>query len=213
MLRVGLTGGIGAGKSAVATLLSEFGAVTVDGDRIARSLVAPGEPALADIVASFGPQVLLPDGQLDRAGLAGVVFADEPALARLDAIMHPRIAERAEQLMAAAAADGVDVVVYDMPLIVENGTADDFDVLVVVQAPLATRLARLEGRGISAEDARRRVARQATDEQRAAVADVLLDNSGDLTHLREQVRRVWDRLPEIARGRRRGARGSAPPAS
>lgn len=210
MMRVGLTGGIGAGKSAVAALLCQFGAVIVDGDRIARSLVVPGEPALAEIVAGFGTQVLLPDGQLDRAGLAGVVFADEPALARLDAIMHPRIAERAEQLMAAAAADGVDVVVYDMPLIVENGTAGDFDVVVVVHAPLATRLARLEGRGISAEEARRRMARQATDEQRAAVADVLLDNSGDLTHLREQVRRMWDRLPELARGRH-GAMGSAPP--
>ena len=188
---MGLTGGIGSGKSTVAELLAERGALVVDGDQIARELVEPGEPALALIVERFGPGVLRPDGGLDRAALADIVFPDPAALTALDQIMHPRIAARSTELLLAAARQGVPVAVYDMPLLVENDMAEDFDVVVVVQAPVETRLARLAVRGIQVADAHERMARQASDEQRAAVADILIDNSGGEAALREQVERAW----------------------
>ena len=191
MIRVGLTGGIGAGKSTVGRMLAELGAVIVDGDQIARELVGRGEPALAEIVERFGPGVLLPDGELDRAGLAATVFPDPDSLASLDAIMHPRIAERAMGLLADAQADGVPVVVYDMPLLVESGAADDFDVVMVVHAPMEVRLARLAVRGVDVDDARNRMAQQASDEERAAVATILVDNGGDDEQLIDQVERAW----------------------
>jgi dephospho-CoA kinase len=200
MLRVGLTGGIGAGKSTVAQMLIDRGAVVVDGDQIARELVRPGEPALAAIVERFGTGVLQPDGELDRAGLAEIVFPDPDALGDLDAIMHPRIAERARQMLAEAEAEGVEVFVYDMPLIVENGTAGEFDVVVVVHAPIEVRLARLAVRGVPVADARERMSRQASDEQRAEVADILIDNGGDEEQLTQQVDRAWHLL-HAARGR------------
>ena len=199
VIRVGLTGGIGSGKSTVAQLLEELGALVVDGDQIARELVEPGSPALAEVVDRFGAGVLRPDGSLDRAALADIVFPDPAALADLDAIMHPRIAARSGQLLVEAARDGVPVAVYDMPLLVENGMAADFDVVVVVQAPMPVRLARLALRGVRAEDVRERMARQATDEQRAAVADVLIDNSGDVDALAEQVERAWEVITETQR--------------
>ena len=199
VIRVGLTGGIGSGKSTVALLLEELGALVVDGDQIARELVEPGSPALAEVVDRFGAGVLRPDGSLDRAALADIVFPDPAALADLDAIMHPRIAARSGQLLVEAARDGVPVAVYDMPLLVENGMAADFDVVVVVQAPMPVRLARLALRGVRAEDVRERMARQATDEQRAAVADVLIDNSGDVDALAEQVERAWEVITETQR--------------
>ena len=188
---MGLTGGIGSGKSTVAELLADRGALVVDGDQIARELVEPGEPALALIVERFGPGVLRPDGGLDRAALADIVFPDPAALTALDQIMHPRIAARSTELLLAAARQGVPVAVYDMPLLVENDMAEDFDVVVVVQAPVETRLARLAVRGIQVADAHERMARQASDEQRAAVADILIDNSGGEAALREQVERAW----------------------
>lgn len=191
MIRVGLTGGIGSGKSTVARMLAELGAVIIDGDQIARELVGRGEPALAEIVERFGPGVLLPDGELDRAGLAETVFPDPDSLASLDAIMHPRIAARAQGLLAAAQGDGVSVVVYDMPLLVESGAADDFDVVMVVHAPMDVRLARLAVRGVAVDDARHRMAQQASDEERAAVATILVDNGGDDQQLIEQVERAW----------------------
>ena len=197
-IRVGLTGGIGSGKSTVARLLAELGAVVVDGDQIARELVRPGEPALAEIVARFGSDVLNADGTLDRPALADIVFPDPAALADLDAIMHPRIAARAGELLAAAEGVAGSVVVYDMPLLVETGQADDFDVVVVVQAPMATRLARLAIRGVRAADAKERMDRQATDEERAAVADILLDNSGDEAQLADQVDAAWQRIVGMA---------------
>ena len=197
---MGLTGGIGAGKSTVAQMLIDRGAVVVDGDQIARELVRPGEPALAAIVARFGTGVLQPDGELDRAGLAEIVFPDPGALGDLDAIMHPRIAERAQQMLAEAEAAGVEVFVYDMPLIVENGTAGEFDVVVVVHAPIEVRLARLAVRGVHVGDARERMSRQASDEQRAEVADILIDNGGDEEQLTQQVDRAWYLL-QAARGR------------
>lgn len=191
MIRVGLTGGIGAGKSTVSTMLTDLGAVVVDGDQIARDLVAPGEPALAEIVGRFGSGVLLPDGELDRAGLAEIVFPDPEALAALDAIMHPRIAQRAAGVLEAAERGGTAVVVYDMPLLVESGSADDFDVVVVVHAPIEVRLARLAVRGVPVADARERMARQASDAERAEVATILIDNGGDEEQLIAQVERAW----------------------
>jgi dephospho-CoA kinase len=172
-------------------MLAELGAVVVDGDQISRDLVAPGEPALAEIVERFGPDVLLPDGQLDRAGLAAVVFPDSESLASLDAIMHPRIAERARAILADAERNGVSVIVYDMPLLVESGAADDFDLVMVVHAPIEVRLARLAVRGVAVDDARSRMAQQASDEERAAVATILIDNGGDDEQLIDQVQRAW----------------------
>lgn len=191
MIRVGLTGGIGAGKSTVATMLADSGAVVVDGDQIARDLVAPGEPALTAIVERFGPGVLQPDGELDRPGLAAIVFPDPEALAALDAIMHPRIAERAAEMLAAAEERGTRIIIYDMPLLVENGSADDFDLVVVVHAPIEVRLARLAVRGVPVADARERMARQASDAERAEVATILIDNGGDEEQLIAQVDRAW----------------------
>lgn len=191
MIRVGLTGGIGAGKSTVGRMLAELGAVIVDGDQIARELVGRGEPALAEIVERFGPDVLLPDGELDRAGLAALVFPDPESLATLDGIMHPRIAERAQAMLADAQRNGTSVVVYDMPLLVESGAADDFDVVMVVHAPIEVRLARLAVRGVAVDDARNRMAQQASDEERAAVATILIDNGGDDEQLIDQVQRAW----------------------
>ena len=191
MIRVGLTGGIGAGKSTVSTMLAEMGAVVVDGDQIARDLVVPGEPALAEIVDRFGPGVLLPDGELDRPGLAAIVFPDPEALAALDAIMHPRIARRAAEMLEAAERAGTRIIIYDMPLLVENGSADDFDLVVVVHAPIEVRLARLAVRGVPVADARERMARQASDAERAEVATILIDNGGDEEQLIAQVERAW----------------------
>jgi dephospho-CoA kinase len=191
MMRVGLTGGIGAGKSTVSRMLADRGAVVIDGDQIARDLVVPGEPALAAIVDRFGPDVLLPDGQLDRAGLAAIVFPDPQALADLDAIMHPRIAQRAADMIEAAERAGTSIVVYDMPLLVENDSAEDFDLVVVVHAPIEVRLARLAVRGVPVADARERMSRQASDAERAEVASILIDNGGDEEQLIAQVERAW----------------------
>ncbi len=188
---MGLTGGIGAGKSTVSDMLEDRGALVVDGDQIARALVAPGEEALDEIVARFGTGILRVDGELDRAGLAQLVFPDPGALADLDAIMRPRIADRAMRMLAEAEQAGVNIAVYDMPLLVENGTAGDFDVVVVVHAPAEVRLARLAVRGVPVGDARERMQRQASDEQRAEVADILIDNGGDEQHLIDQVDRAW----------------------
>jgi dephospho-CoA kinase len=191
MMRVGLTGGIGAGKSTVSRMLADRGAVVIDGDQIARDLVVPGEPALAAIVDRFGPDVLLPDGQLDRAGLAAIVFPDPQALADLDAIMHPRIAQRSADMIEAAERAGTSIVVYDMPLLVENDSAEDFDLVVVVHAPIEVRLARLAVRGVPVADARERMSRQASDAERAEVASILIDNGGDEEQLIAQVERAW----------------------
>jgi dephospho-CoA kinase len=189
VVRIGLTGGIGSGKSTVAALLAERGALVVDSDRIAREELAPGSPGLAAVVAEFGTGVLAADGALDRAALAAVVFTDPAARARLDGIVHPRVRARAAELVAAAPADAV--VVQDVPLLVETGQAGSYDLVVVVQADVDTRVQRLVGRGMSADDARARMASQATDEQRRAVADVVLSNDGDRSALAEQVDRLW----------------------
>jgi dephospho-CoA kinase len=189
VLSIGLTGGIGSGKSTVSALLAARGAVIVDADRIAREVVEPGTPGLAAVVEAFGPQVLGPDGALDRPALATVVFADAESRARLDAIVHPLVRQRAGELAAAAPADAV--VVHDVPLLVETGQWHPYDLVLVVEADPETRVARLVQRGLSEADARARIAVQATDEQRRAVADVVLDNSGAPEQLAAQVARFW----------------------
>jgi dephospho-CoA kinase len=189
VLRIGLTGGIGSGKSTVAALLAQRGARVVDADRIAREVVEPGTPGLAAVVAEFGDGVLTADGALDRPALAAVVFGDPAARARLDAVVHPLVRARAAELVEAAPPDAV--VVQDVPLLVETGQAGSYDLVLVVETDLETRVARLGERGLAAEDARARIASQATDEQRRAVADVVLRNDGDRAELEAQVERFW----------------------
>jgi dephospho-CoA kinase len=197
MLKVGLTGGIGAGKSEVSRLLASYGAVVVDSDVIAREVVAPGTPGLAAVVAEFGGGVLLPDGSLDRPKLGGIVFADRERLAALNAIVHPLVGRRSAELEAAAG-DGA-VVVHDVPLLAENGLAALYDLVVVVDAADGTRLGRLVGlRGMAEAEARARMAAQSSREQRLAVADVVIDNDGPLELLEPQVRVLWEQLRDKA---------------
>jgi len=189
VLRIGLTGGIGSGKSTASALLAGHGAVVVDADRVAREVVEPGMPGLAAVVEAFGRQVLTPDGALNRPALAAVVFADPEARRTLDSIVHPLVRARGRELESAAPPGSV--VVHDVPLLVETGQASSYDLVLVVLADRETRVARLVQRGLTAEDARARIAVQATDEQRCAVADVVLDNSGTPEQLAEQVDRFW----------------------
>jgi dephospho-CoA kinase len=188
---VGLTGGIGAGKSVVAARLAELGAVVIDSDRLAREVVAPGTDGLAEVVAAFGPEIVGPDGALDRPALGRLVFGDPAARERLEKIIHPRIRARTAQLAAAAPAG--TVLVNDVPLLVEAGLADTFDLVIVVLASEPARIHRLtQGRGMTEAEAWSRIAAQATDEQRRAVADVVLVNDGTLDELRAAVDRVWE---------------------
>lgn len=197
---VGLTGGMGAGKSTVAAMLAERGARVVDADAIAREVVEPGRPALDAIAARFGDDVVGEDGSLDRAALAAIVFADPEELAALEAITHPAIRDGLEQRLAAVAATeessgDEQVVVVDHPLLVESGFAGRCDVVVVVEAPVRLRLDRLEaGRGIAREDARSRIEQQASDAQRREVADHVLVNDGDEAALARAVASLWAQL-------------------
>lgn len=193
MLKVGLTGGIGAGKSEVSRLLVSYGAVLIDADKIAREVVEPGTPGLAAVVEAFGPGILTADGTLDRPKLGAVVFADADRLAQLNAIVHPLVGARSAELEAAAGPDSV--VIHDVPLLTENGLAPLYDVVVVVDAAPETQLQRLVRlRGMTEEEARARMAAQATREQRLAVADLVIDNDGPLEALEQQVRTVWEDL-------------------
>ncbi|MER8069564.1 dephospho-CoA kinase [Streptomyces sp. NPDC094034] len=197
MLRLGLTGGIGAGKSEVSRLLTSYGAVLIDSDRIAREVVEPGTPGLAAVVAEFGPGVLTPDGALDRPKLGGIVFGDPDRLRALNAIVHPLVRARSAELEKAAGPDSI--VVHDVPLLVENGMAALYDVVVVVDASPETQLDRLVRlRGMAETEARKRMAAQATREERRAAADVVIDNDGPLERLEPQVRRVWQMLRDRA---------------
>jgi dephospho-CoA kinase len=197
MVKVGLTGGIGAGKSEVSRLFASYGAVVVDSDRIAREVVEPGTPGLAAVVAAFGEEILTPEGALDRPRLGAVVFADPGRLAALNAIVHPLVRARSAELEAAAAPDAV--VVHDVPLLAENGLERLYDLVVVIDASEETRLDRLVRlRGMKPEEARARMAAQATRERRLAVADFVVDNDGPLEALAPQVERVWARLAERA---------------
>lgn len=193
MLRVGLTGGIGAGKSAVSRLLASYGAEVLDADLLAREVVEPGSGGLAAVVDEFGAGVLLAGGGLDRGALGQLVFGEPARLARLNAILHPRIAALTRERVAAAEAAGAAVLVHDVPLLAENGLAPAYHLVVVVQAPEAVRLERLvRQRGMAPDEARRRIDAQAGDEQRRAVADEVIDNEGTPAELSERVRARWD---------------------
>ncbi|WP_185172999.1 dephospho-CoA kinase [Rothia nasimurium] len=195
--RIGLTGGIGSGKSTVAKMLVECGAVLIDADAISRQLMEPGRAVLAETVRAFGEGILTPTGELDRAALASLVFADESARARLNAIVHPAVrAEAARQREAAVQKLGEGtVIVEDIPLLAETGQAADFDAVIVVEAQHGERLRRLvEVRGMSEADARARIAAQASDEQRRAIATWVIDNSGSLERTAAQVREVFTKI-------------------
>jgi dephospho-CoA kinase len=199
--RVALTGGIGSGKSEVARLLAQHGAVVVDADRLAREAVAPGTAGLADVVAAFGPEVLAPDGSLDRAAVAQLVFDDPDARARLESIIHPRVRAAAAALEAQARADDADaVVVHDVPLLVETGQQHAYDVVLVVDVPVDVQVRRLvEHRGMSQAQARARIAAQASREQRLAAADLVVTNEGSLADLARRVQKVWEQVLRFER--------------
>ena len=191
MLRIGLSGGIGAGKSTVSATFSELGAIIVDGDVIAREVVEPGTEGLARLVEAFGEDILLPDGALNRPALAAVAFSDDDKRATLNGIVHPLVGARRAELIARAADDAV--IVEDIPLLVESQMAPMFPLVIIVHAGEDVRVSRLiEYRGFSEHDARARIRAQATDEQRRAVADVWLDNSGKAEDLVEKARELWD---------------------
>jgi dephospho-CoA kinase len=193
MLEVGLTGGIGSGKSEVSRLLASYGAVVIDADKLAREVVEPGTAGLARVVKEFGEGVLRPDGSLDRERLASLVFADDGARQRLNGIVHPLVGERAAALKAQAREDAV--LVHDVPLLVEAGLARLYDLVVVVDAPAETQIDRLVRlRGMTEEEARARIAAQAARDERRAVADVVIDNSGSFEELEAQVRELWEEL-------------------
>lgn len=200
MLKVGLTGGIGAGKSEVSRLLVEHGAVLVDADRIAREVVEPGTPGLAAVVEAFGTEVLAPDGTLDRPALGAIVFADPARLAVLNSIVHPLVGARSRALESAA--DPGSVVVHDVPLLAENFLGALYDLVIVVDAAPETQLDRLVRlRGMTEADARARMAAQADREQRLAIADVVIDNDVPLEQLRRRVAEVWADLVRRAHAR------------
>jgi dephospho-CoA kinase len=194
-VRVGLSGGIGSGKSTVSALLAEHGARVIDADAIAREVVEPGTPGFDAVVARFGADVVR-DGRLDRPALAKVVFADEQARQDLNAIVHPLVGARTAELMDQAPDDAI--VVYDLPLLVESNLSSVFDLVVIVMADAEVRLRRLESRGMPSDDAPARMAAQASDEQRRAVADEIIENNGTQDELTAHVDALWQRL--LARG-------------
>lgn len=199
MLNLGLTGGIGSGKSTAARRLREIGAVVIDADAVAREVLADGTPGLAQVVERFGPAMMTSDGSLDRAALARTVFGDESARETLEGITHPLIADRTRLLYGEAEQGGAQIVVHDVPLLVEKRMGPRYHLVLVVDASRGTRLARLAGRGVSEADALARMEHQASDGARRHVADVLLDNEGDEAHLFSQIDRVWhERLVPFA---------------
>lgn len=193
MLLVGLTGGIGAGKSAVSAMLAERGAVVLDADDLARLAVEPGSHGYAEVLRAFGPRAVTLDGGLDREWLASTVFADPEARRRLEAIVHPEVARLLAERVEAHRGTGA-VVVYAVPLLVENRLEAMFDVVVVVWAPVKERVRRLAARGLEPEAARRRMAAQASDAERERVADVVIRNDGRLRDLERRVDRLWKDL-------------------
>ena len=193
MLRVGLTGGIGAGKSEVSRRLAAQGAWIIDADQIAREVVAPETAGLTAVIEAFGPGVLGSDGALDRVVLGDIVFADQQKLATLNSIVHPLVGARMRELEEAAGPGSV--VVHDVPLIAENGLADAYDLVVVVDVPPRIQLDRLVRlRGMSREQAQARMAAQASREQRLSIADIVVDNSASLAELDRQVGELWSEL-------------------
>jgi dephospho-CoA kinase len=203
MYRVGLTGGIGAGKSEVSRRLGAQGAVVIDADAIAREVVAPGTQGLADVTAAFGPDVLLPDGSLDRTRLGDLVFADPGLRAKLNGIVHPLVGARMRELEEAAAPGAI--VVLDVPLIAENNLAGSYDLVVVVDVPPRIQLDRLvRHRGFSREQAKARLAAQAARADRLAIAGIVIDNSGTLAELDRLVGDLWTELRRRAQLSRSG---------
>lgn len=198
MIRIGLTGGIAAGKSVASTRFAELGAVVIDHDVLAREVVEPGTVGLDKVVEAFGPEVLLEDGSLDRPGLGHVVFGDRARLDLLSSIIHPEVARlAAEREAAVASANPNAVVVHDIPLLVETGQQESFHVVVLVDAPADLRIRRLvEKRGLDLPEARRRVASQAGDEERRAAADVVLPGAHEESDLRAAVEALWRRLQD-----------------
>lgn len=198
MQLIAVTGGIASGKSAVAARLAEHGAVVVDADRIAREVVEPGTPALARIVEEFGPEYVSADGALDRARLGARIFADPAQRLALNAITHPAILARSHELFAAAsAADPDAIVVYDVPLLVDTERMTEFDLVVAVVADAAERVRRMvELRGMDRADAESRIASQASDAERVAIADVVIDANGSLEETNAQADALWERLRE-----------------
>lgn len=193
---IALTGGIASGKSTVAARLAEHGAVVIDADRVVRDVQGPGSVVLRSIAAAFGQEMIAADGTLDRPSLAAAVFGDPVALARLNAIVHPAVREESARRFAAAFAnDPRAVVVYEVPLLVEARVDNVWDLIVVADAPAEERQRRLiQLRGLSPDDARARIASQATDAERRAVADVVIDTSGTPAETAEQVDALWERL-------------------
>lgn len=194
MLKVGLTGGIGSGKSTAASRLQELGATIIDADQVAREIVEPGQPALTELAEAFGG-ILNDDGSLNRGELARQAFASSEATEKLNSITHPRIRERTQELFAGAEESGADVVVYDMPLLIENGEYKQMDHVLVVDAPDDVRVERLVNqRGLDEGDARRRIAAQIDRETRLQAADTVLDNGGGREELIAQVDRFWETI-------------------
>ncbi len=192
MYLIGLTGGIGSGKSFVARELARLGAHVIDADEVARDAVALGSTALLKIVEQFGPEVLLSNGELNRQQLAELVFDDQAALASLNAIVHPAVRKLAATRIAGAAENADSVVVYDVPLLIEAGVNHDWDLVVVTLASESTRIARLiDLRGMSREEAQKRISTQASDEQRREIADVIIDTEGTTEQTLRQVESLW----------------------
>lgn len=193
MRRVGLTGGIAAGKSAVSRVLRDLGAVVIDADQLAREVVAKGTPGLDAVVAEFGPEVLGADGELDRPAMARLVFADDDARRRLEGIVHPLVFERIVELEAAAPDDAV--VVHDIPLLAESGRAGTFDAVIVVDTPEEVQVERMvRDRGWDEEEARSRIRAQASRQDRLSIATHVVDNTGTLEDLRDRVTEVFQEL-------------------
>lgn len=191
MLRIGLTGGIGSGKSTVADLLSAEGFLIIDADAIARDIVEPGQPALDELVEAFGEDILNPDGTLNRPGLAAKAFVSSEQTALLNSITHPRIAEETARRFAEAEAAGTKAAVYDMPLLVDKGLDRKMDLVVVVDVEEEERVRRLVAkRGLEEDDVRRRIASQVPDEIRLKAADIVIDNNGPVENLRAQADRL-----------------------
>ena len=197
MVMVGLTGGIGSGKSTVAGMLARRGAVVVDADAIAREVVEPGTPTLAKLVERFGSDILTADGSLDRPALAAKAFVDDETRKELEAITHPAIGE--EFLRRIAEAPEGSIVVHDVPLLVESTRGIEYAAVIVVEAPLETRLDRLERRGVDRDDAKRRIDLQASDEERRKVATWVVDNAGDLAGLETQIEAIWAELQTLGK--------------
>lgn len=195
MKRIGLTGGIGSGKSTVAAILAEHGFPIIDADKIAREVVEPGQPALAELALTFGEDILNEDGSLNRQALANVAFVNEENRQALNNITHPRINARTEELFAEAESAGKEAAVWDMPLLVDQGYQDRVEIVIVVDVDAETRLKRLVGsRGLDEADARRRIASQIDDETRRKAADFIVDNNGERAALEPQVKEIIKNL-------------------